>query len=340
VKPKFIKERLLPAACSWLPFTFWEAVTGANPAIAYYHLVSDAEVPHVKHLYQFRNIGQFRKDIDTFCRSFRPISLFDLLASLRQCRALPPNSFLLTFDDGFREIYDVVAPILREKGVPATFFLTTACLDNKTMAHHNKISLLIERTSHARNEAAMRELWRVLSDAGIKGTDLQSALLRIDYRDRAAVDGVARILEVDFASYLSSERPYLASEQVRELIQTGFAIGGHSVDHPLYATLSLEEQLSQTRTSVRCLRESFSLNYGAFAFPHGHNNVGPEFFNQLFSEPDVDVCFGTAGLLKNALSRHFHRFSMENTRAPARRVVAGGYARGFYRKLVGSSICR
>ena len=37
----------------------------------------------------------------------------------------------LTFDDGFRELHDVVAPILLRKGIPATFFVNSAFIDNK-----------------------------------------------------------------------------------------------------------------------------------------------------------------------------------------------------------------
>ena len=37
------------------------------------------------------------------------------------------------------------------------------------------------------------------------------------------------------------------SEQVIELLKLGHAVGAHSIDHPRYADLSLEEQLHQTR---------------------------------------------------------------------------------------------
>jgi peptidoglycan/xylan/chitin deacetylase (PgdA/CDA1 family) len=32
------------------------------------------------------------------------------------------RKLVLTFDDGFRENYDVIATILKEKGITATFF--------------------------------------------------------------------------------------------------------------------------------------------------------------------------------------------------------------------------
>ncbi len=333
-----IKDEILPALCSEIPCGFWSGVTRINPLIAYYHTVSNEDIPHVKHLYTFRNVAQFKMDIDAFCKQFRPIGLHDLLENMKTRRPLPRNSILLTFDDGLSEIFHVIAPILREKGVPATFFLTTACLDNKDMAHHNKISILVERVSEKQSGLVEKEALEVLSQYGNKKDDVRTALLQLDYREREAVARIAQLLDVDFNAYLSTRQPYLTSEQVRQLIKMGFTIGGHSVDHPLYATLSLEEQLSQTTASVRIVRDRFSLNYGAFAFPHGDQGVSARFFSNLFSGTDVDISFGTRGLLRETIPQHFQRFSMENTSAPAERVVARNYARGFYKKLIGRAI--
>jgi peptidoglycan/xylan/chitin deacetylase (PgdA/CDA1 family) len=328
---------LARAACSLVPSSFWRTFSTVNPVAAYYHIVSDVEVAHTRYLYKCRTVAQFQNDIDTFCKVFHPISLLDLIGSLATGRAVPPKSLLLTFDDGFSEIYDVIAPILRQKGVPATFFLTTACLDNKHLAHHNRISLLIERMGPEQTNAATKEIRNVLGKIGVDAAEIPAALLGLDHREQQTIDTIASILNVDFASYLSTAKPYLTSDQVRSLIAMGFTIGGHSVDHPLFAAISLGEQLDQTRTSVRFVRERFSLNYGAFAFPHGHNRVGAEFFDQLFPDGGIDVCFGTAGIVKSAVPRHFHRFSMENSSLPAERILAGAFARSVYKAWVGGA---
>jgi peptidoglycan/xylan/chitin deacetylase (PgdA/CDA1 family) len=39
--------------------------------------------------------------------------------------ALPRNPVMITFDDGYRSCRDIALPILRELGVPATFFIAT-----------------------------------------------------------------------------------------------------------------------------------------------------------------------------------------------------------------------
>jgi peptidoglycan/xylan/chitin deacetylase (PgdA/CDA1 family) len=330
-----VKDGILPAVFARLPFSILQKLTGVIPLIPYYHGVSDDEIPHVKHLYQFKNVRQFKRDLDSFMRFYQVIDLRDWISSRNTRRQLPRNSLLLTFDDGFREQYDVVAPILWEKGISATFFIITACLDNKRMSYENKVSLLIEHLAQSGTETHSRQLRELLADWGIKGTNLRTALLSVDYAKKDVLDALATILDYDFTAYLMKSRPYLTSEQVHKLIGMGFTIGAHSVDHPKYSLIPFQEQLNQTFTSIRFLRERFSLDYGAFAFPHGDDNLPDRFFHQIFADGNVDVSFGNVGLLRDVHPWHFPRLPMEKTSATAERVIGRYYAKSLYDLVAG-----
>jgi hypothetical protein len=123
-------------------------------------------------------------------------------------------------------------------------------------------------------------------------------------------------------------------------LQQGFTIGSHSIDHPRYATLSVEEQLYQTRASLRWLAERFPLRYRAFAFPHSDAGVPMTFFRVLFDEGTLDVSFGTGGMLPHFFARNFSRFTMEKTLLPAESILAKQYARVLYRTMTGRGIRR
>ena len=120
-------------------------MAGRPVILPYYHMVSDESLPHVRPLYQYKNISQFKQDLDFLLTHFKPVSLQDLLNSLGGKTTLPPRSFLLSFDDGFREMAEVVAPILKAKGVPAVFFLNSAFVDNHELCFQQKIALLVDR---------------------------------------------------------------------------------------------------------------------------------------------------------------------------------------------------
>jgi peptidoglycan/xylan/chitin deacetylase (PgdA/CDA1 family) len=56
---------------------------------------------------------------------YTPISLYTLLDYLTLGTSLPERPVVLTFDDGYRDNYTNAYPILRERGLTATFFIVT-----------------------------------------------------------------------------------------------------------------------------------------------------------------------------------------------------------------------
>lgn len=324
---RLIKQSLFPAACSALPLEIWHRLANVDLLLPYYHVVSDEEVPHVSALYTFRSVRQFEADIDAFCRVYKPVTLDHLVRFLNGSATLPRRAFFLSFDDGFREIHDVIAPILRRHGVPATFFLIPPVLDNRELCHPQKKSLLLRALAASSNETVHKEVDRRLSAANIRGTDRVSRLRGAGYSHRTLLDELALVLDCDFKEYLASSRPYLTTEQVHALLRQGFSIGAHSMGHPLYSELSVQEQLEQTTESARSLAERFQRPCNAFAFPYRDNGVGPEFFERVFDASGVDVCFGTAGTTSHFHPRNLERFTMERTDAPARQVITRQLAR-------------
>lgn len=337
---RMLQEGLGAAVCAKVLVPWGQRCLQTAPIVPYYHIVNDAEVPHVKHLYTYRGEAAFKRDLDVLLGRFRAISLEELIAHLHSHKDLPRDALLLTFDDGFREMQEVVAPILLAKGVPATFFVTTGCIDNQNLTHHNKLSVLLEHIFSNGGAALTKEVSRWLTRQGILGDDLKPRILAIDYHQGHLVEELATVCEYNFAEYLAKYKPYLTSEHVWWLLQQGFTIGSHSIDHPRYATLSVEEQLDQTRASLRWLEERFQIHYRAFAFPHSDAGVTMDFFRVLFDEGTLEVSFGTGGMLPHFFARNFQRFTMEKTLLPAESILAKQYARALYRTMTGRGIRR
>lgn len=312
-----------------LPVPWLHRMSGVSVVLPYYHMVSDESVPHVKHLYSYRNVRQFTQDLDFFLTHYEPITLHDLLGHLDGKKTLPKHCFLLTFDDGFREMHDVVAPILRAKGVPATFFLTSGFIDNADMAHHAKLSLLVEHVAQSTNKNLRSAAQDVLVRNQIGGKDFTAQMVGITYQQRHLVTELAALCGYDFAQYQSAQQPYVTSTQIRSLLQQGFTVGAHSLDHPLYAAVPLAEQLRQTRASMAFLIDRFQIDYRTFAFPHSDAGVAAGFFETLFPTGELAVSFGTRGMVPHFFPRNLERFSMEKTQLPARQVVAWQSLRGW-----------
>jgi len=56
---------------------------------------------------------------------YRVITLDDLFDFLNRKRSIPSKSVVITFDDGWRSMYEIAYPILKRYGYPATLFVAT-----------------------------------------------------------------------------------------------------------------------------------------------------------------------------------------------------------------------
>jgi peptidoglycan/xylan/chitin deacetylase (PgdA/CDA1 family) len=326
---------ILSKAFSKIPTVILGKATRTRLIISYYHLVSDDDVIHVKHLYPYKNIRQFEGDLDFLLKKYTPVGLQEILNCIMIDRLLPEKAFLLTFDDGFREMCDVVAPILLRKGIPAIFFINSGFLDNKSLGYQHKASVLIEHLQHNITPPLEREIQSIFEDNGLAFSRILSGILSIKYHQRYLIDQIAQLANLDFDDYLWANTPYLTSSQIMQLIKDGFAIGAHSVDHPLYASLSLEEQLQQTLGSMKSIRDAFSLKYGAFAFPHTDHGVSLRFFEEIYASGIVDISFGTNGMIGDRFRRNLQRVSLEKPLLPAERILALHYARKLFKGAAG-----
>lgn len=324
---RFVKEKIVSRIFSKIPFFISGRLIGTNLIIPYYHMVSDDEVHHIKHLYRYKTIKQFKADLEFLLKKYSPIGLFDILDFLKSGRSLPGNALLLTFDDGFREMNDTVAPILLEKGIPATFFLSSALIDNKRLCYQHKASLLVDHFQKMVSSSLKEKIREMLLKNQVECNNIRSGILSIKYQQKDVLDEIAKLTGVDFNDYLLRNKPYLTSGQIKRLIKAGFSIGAHSIDHPLYSSLSLKDQLYQTIESIKEIRDRFGLDYGAFAFPHSDNNVSEKFFLELYSSGLADISFGTSGITNDSFSNNLQRFSLEKPFLPAGRIIALQFAR-------------
>ena len=332
------RRKIISHGFAKIPLSFLETLTGRKVIIVYYHIVTDDDVPHVKHLHPIKNTKQFKEDLDFLLKTFSPMGLRELLGDIKSGRSLAKRVFLLTFDDGYREISDVIAPILLEKGITATFFVNSAFVDNKELGYMNKASLIVEKLLKSRSSSLktfLAQIPRLHDDDCVE--NVVSRLLSIKYEHRSVLDEIANTMSISFSDCLRVNKPYLTSDRINRLIQSGFTIGAHSIDHPMYQSLSLEDQVYQTLESVRFVKDTFLLDYGVFAFPFSDQDISKEFFERVAQSKSVDLTFGTAGLMEDSAPNHLQRFSLERPLDTAERLFAFQVARKLTRSITRSA---
>lgn len=265
--------------------------------LPFYHLVSDAPPLFVKQLYKPKTINQFKNDLDVFLKYYEPITLEQVIQYNKGEIELTKPSFHLTFDDGLANFHHVIAPILIKKNIPATVFLNTDFIDNKELFYRYKASILMFKVG----KANMIDI----------NTGNVNDLLKNSYKDRHLLDDLAKEVDFDIKEFLKKEKPYLSLKQIKKLQTQGFTFGAHSANHPLYKNITLEEQLKQTRESLKWVKDNLQEKYAVFSFPFHDINVSKQFFNLI--QNDVALTFGTSGFKTDSVSNNLHRLDMEKS---------------------------
>jgi peptidoglycan/xylan/chitin deacetylase (PgdA/CDA1 family) len=316
-------------------FNLLRKASAVNPLVVNYHVVSDHPLPHVDHIYPYRNSISFSEDLDFLLSRYNLITLQDLLDSLQeQGRRLPENSLLVTIDDGLREVHEVMAPILRKKKIVPAVFLTKNYIDNKELGYDHRKSLLIHHAGNYKNPRAVAGMEEILRTEGLFKGDLKTSILGISYKKKYIVNSLAESADIDFSAYVAENKPYLTGTQVMELKEQGYSFGGHSIDHPDFRELSLEEQLIQAKESMDYVCGKFNIGYRTFAFPYWDAAITRKFFAKL----GADATFGTQGLMNDTIPNHIQRIGFERFDYSAERSIRGHYFRKILLSAMGKGM--
>jgi peptidoglycan/xylan/chitin deacetylase (PgdA/CDA1 family) len=218
-------------------------------------------------------IRQIVEQIAFLARCYRCISMDALVEALLSGQPLPRNAAVVTFDDGYRDNYDVAYPILRRHGVPAIFYVATGALEGGEPLWPSEARYLVhaggaqltgpfpagryDLGTPALRERAARELKQWL--VGLPTGERQDALREM--RRRAAVDLTA--LRTGMMTWA----------QVREMRQGGMLFGAHTVSHPLLPSIPLGEAREEIVGSRQALEAELGETARHFSYPNPGSGV-------------------------------------------------------------------
>lgn len=211
--------------------------------------------------------GEFRRQMRTLSRFFRPVALAEGLRRLR-AGTLPPRSVAVTFDDGYADNVQVALPILVAVGVPATFFITTSYLDGGRMWNDTVIEALrrIAPGDHRFPHAADGVL-RVPAD-GVRRPLVLSLLTRLKHLPADERRDAAAELEALAGGPLPTDL-MMCRQDVAALLEAGMDVGGHTRTHPILASLDAAQAEGEIAGGLEDLVSLTGRAVTSFAYPNG-----------------------------------------------------------------------
>lgn len=299
----------------------------------YYHIVANEEKPHVSHLYKFKNVNDFIQDLDLLKSNYTSISLEDIKKRENRNKE---KGFILTFDDGLREIYTVIYPILKKKNISAIFFINPDFIDNHQMMHKHRLSVLLDHIISVKDNN--EKLNSISETCGFNYKDFvtfKSKFMALGPEKEKELNKVFEALNIDEKKYLQENKLYISKSEIQEMINDGFYFGGHTMSHRALLTLPHEEQKEEVISSVKWLKDNFKIDYSLFAFPFSDRGVSLKLLKEVFEyDPDI-ILFGNSGIKKDVDPRIFQRFSLETPGKNTAKIIVMENLYMYYNKVIG-----
>jgi len=241
----------------------------ASAAIVMYHSVIEEPDQHADSLGGIiHSQSQFRAQMELLARNYHPIHLDEVVKKLSVGEALPKRSVVITFDDGYTDNYEVAMPILDNVGIPATFYLTVDCVENRKLPWPSRLRFAFRKTK--------RSGW---TNANGKTWDLSSPLSRekaflFASDECCQLSGVAQeqfVTKVE--NQLESKPPgelsslMMTYEHARALVRNGHIVGSHTMTHPNMAHINERDAEIELAESKRRLEAELKSPVAHFSYP-------------------------------------------------------------------------
>ncbi len=143
-----------------IPSNVGSGVLRTIPILCYHQFTKSEHSPHplVLQASKFRQQLQYLMD-----NQYQVLDIKDLSSYLGGKKPIPDKAVIITIDDGYRSIYDVAYPMLKEFGYPATVFLYTDFIGGGAALTWTQIKKLkkeglLSFQSHSKSHASLATL--------------------------------------------------------------------------------------------------------------------------------------------------------------------------------------
>ena len=200
----------------------------------------------------------FRQQMELIRRRFHLLTLDEFVAAMDAGRQVPVDSVVVTFDDGYDDNYRVAFPILRELGIPATFFVSTGHIDSGVPFAYDWLVHMLLRTPAQLLTLPELDLALTIPPDRAGRREVANVVLRRmkshdDDVQQAVLDSLEREWHMPRQPGTASDCRPMSWDQLREMSAAGMQIGSHGVHHRMLAKLPtplMEMELAQSKASI------------------------------------------------------------------------------------------
>jgi peptidoglycan/xylan/chitin deacetylase (PgdA/CDA1 family) len=260
-------------------------------------------------------LDEFRRQVAWLASHYEMPTLETALAFLRGTYRSANDLCIFTFDDGLKEHYTDVAPILSEYKIQGLFGVITSCVEDHIVAPvHMNHFLMAEMGFEAYRSAFMQRLQDTepgaLASASVDSNVAQKsypldtqevAIFKFLFNFSLNADVRDNIVEKLFEAYIGDQKSfarelYMSWEEIKQLQRAGMLIAGHTHWHRPLSTLTDEELNTDLCISRSLLDQNLQQQeLWPFSYPYGKKNSYSGAAMRMLQQLGYTCAFNTEG---------------------------------------------
>lgn len=188
---------------------------------------------------------------------------------------------MLTFDDGYRDHFELALPVLRAHDVPGIFFVTSGFIDEPRLPWWGELYGMLARTERPSLRLGSRP--GLPDGLDVSLADPADALERVRPAYEAADPRHKEAFLEELAAELQVTRPrdgrpevWMTWDMVRAMDEAGMTIGGHTATHPRLSDLDAAGQARDITDGLDRLQAEIGRRPTVFSYPYGGRDTFDE----------------------------------------------------------------
>ena len=257
--------------------------------------------------FKYLEVDKFVEQLDFFEKQWGFLKREEFLESIET--GIPKPGIVLTFDDGLKEHYETVLPILHERGLYGFFFIPTGHYrDNrKEMLDVHRIHFLISRYD---SNVLFEEVFNLIqpsmlevalaqdyekdlyanqanNQGDLKFKKLMNYYLKYEYK-KPILDFLVKKYLTECEIY---DKLYITREELKEIEKEGNIVGAHTDSHKVLSRLTAPEQRTEIENSFSFLDNFLKMDVKSFCYPYGTQGTFNADTVKILTELDVHHAF-------------------------------------------------
>lgn len=240
------------------------------------------------------------------------LSMDEVVGYHKEDKPFPPRACAVTFDDGFENNYSVAVPILKQCGVPATFYITTDFVQNNYMSWIDRIEYCLELVPEGQLVFPWDQTAHPFRDREDKIGLLDDMRRRVKRDASVDLEGLVSSIfsQCRMQETRQSNDPLdlkMNWDQVRELNNDeNFLIGGHSCQHLNLTFLNEVELENEIKTSIEIMEKETGITVKHYCYPEGLSYSYSQKVIEVLMKNGIVCCPTAEDGINNVTTNLFH----------------------------------